>query len=132
MADYYNYNNVSVKVNGSGILANSASFSFSPQLSKDDRINRIGGDNYVAEGPLAGSMSLSYFVDANSGDPFYAPEAKPGQAVFSIDVGGLKINSGYLASYSWNASPHGIFKVNANFQFYEDFNGSFAPIILED
>ena len=74
MADYYNYNNVSVKVNGSGILANSASFSFSPTLSKDNRINKIGGDSYVADGPLAGSMSLNYYVDASSGDPFYMSE----------------------------------------------------------
>ena len=32
MADYYNYNNISLKVNGSGILANSASLSFSTNL----------------------------------------------------------------------------------------------------
>jgi|SaaInlV_100m_DNA_2_1039680.scaffolds.fasta_scaffold06199_3 hypothetical protein len=132
MADYYNYNNVSVKVGGSGILADSASFSFSNQLSASDRINKIGGNEYVADGGVNGTMSLSYFVDANSGDPFHMADVKPGQTSFPIDVGGLTINSGFLTSYSWAATPHGALKVSANFNFYEDFGGSFAPVILGD
>jgi len=59
-------------------------------------------------------------------------ETKPSQVTFPIDVGGLKINSGYLSSYSWSAGAHGIFQVNASFSFYEDFNGAFTPNILED
>ena len=132
MADYYNYNNVSVKVGGSGILADSASFSFSNQLSASDRINKIGGNEYVADGGVNGTMSLSYFVDANSGDPFHMADVKPGQTSFPIDVGGLTINSGFLTSYSWAATPHGALKVSANFNFYEDFGGSFTPVILGD
>ena len=132
MADYYNYNNISLKVNGSGILANSASLSFSNELVKSTRINRAGGDNYIAANGQNGSLSLSYYVDANSGDPFYMADAKPGQNVFSIDMGGMTIQSGYLNSYSWNASPHGILQVSANFNFYEDLAGTFSPTILPD
>ena len=132
MADYYNYNNISLKVNGSGILANSASLSFSNELVKSTRINRAGGDNYIATNGQNGSLSLSYYVDANSGDPFYMADAKPGQNVFSIDMGGMTIQSGYLNSYSWNASPHGILQVSANFNFYEDLAGTFSPTILPD
>ena len=58
MADYYNYNNISLKVNGSGILANSASLSFSNELTKSTRINRAGGDNYIATNGLNGTLSL--------------------------------------------------------------------------
>ena len=132
MADYYNYNNISLKVNGSGILANSASLSFSNELVKSTRINRAGGDNYMAANGQNGSLSLSYYVDANSGDPFYMADTKPGQNVFSIDMGGMTIQSGYLNSYSWNASPHGILQVSANFNFYEDLAGTFSPTILPD
>lgn len=132
MADYYNYNNISLKVNGSGILANSASLSFSNELVKSTRINRAGGDNYIAANGQNGSLSLSYYVDANSGDPFYMADTKPGQNVFSIDMGGMTIQSGYLNSYSWNASPHGILQVSANFNFYEDLAGTFSPTILPD
>ena len=132
MADYYNYNNISLKVNGSGILANSASLSFSNELTKSTRINRIGGDDYVASNGLNGSLSLNYYVDANSGDPFYMPNAKPGQNIFSIDMGGTTIQSGFLNSYSWSASPHGILQVSANFNFYEDLAGTFSPTILPD
>jgi len=132
MADYYNYNNISLKVNGSGILANSASLSFSNELVKSTRINRAGGDNYIATNGQNGSLSLSYYVDANSGDPFYMADAKPGQNVFSIDMGGMTIQSGYLNSYSWNASPHGVLQVSANFNFYEDLAGTFSPTILPD
>ena len=132
MADYYNYNNISLKVNGSGILANSASLSFSNELTKSTRINRIGGDNYIASNGTNGSLNLNYYVDANSGDPFYMADAKPGQNVFSIDMGGMTIQSGYLNSYSWNASPHGILQVSAGFNFYEDLDGTFSPTILPD
>lgn len=132
MADYYNYNNISLKVNGSGILANSASLSFSNELTKSTRINRIGGDNYIASNGINGSLSLNYYVDANSGDPFYMADAKPGQNVFSIDMGGTTIQSGFLNSYSWSASPHGILQVSANFNFYEDLAGTFSPTILPD
>ena len=132
MADYYNYNNISLKVNGSGILANSASLSFSNELTKSTRINRIGGDNYIASNGTNGSLSLNYYVDANSGDPFYVADAKPGQNVFSIDMGGMTIQSGYLNSYSWSASPHGILQVSAGFNFYEDLAGTFSPTILPD
>ena len=132
MADYYNYNNISLKVNGSGILANSASLSFSNELVKSTQINRIGGDSYLAANGQNGSLSLSYYVDANNGDPFYMADAKPGQNVFSIDMGGMTIQSGYLNSYSWNASPHGILQVSANFNFYEDLAGTFSPTILPD
>ena len=132
MADYYNYNNISLKVNGSGILANSASLSFSNELTKSTRINRIGGDNYIASNGINGSLSLNYYVDANSGDPFYVADAKPGQNVFSIDMGGTTIQSGFLNSYSWSASPHGILQVSANFNFYEDLAGTFSPTILPD
>jgi len=132
MADYYNYNNISLKVNGSGILANSASLSFSNELTKSTRINRIGGDNYIASNGINGSLSLNYYVDANSGDPFYVADAKPGQNVFSIDMGGTTIQSGFLNSYSWSANPHGVLQVSANFNFYEDLAGTFSPTILPD
>ena len=132
MADYYNYNNISLKVNGSGILANSASLSFSNELTKSTRINRAGGDNYIATNGLNGTLSLNYYVDANSGDPFYMPSAKPGQNIFNIDMGGMTIQSGYLNQYSWSASPHGILQVNATFNFYEDLQGTFSPAILPD
>ena len=132
MADYYNYNNISLKVNGSGILANSASLSFSNDLVKSSRINRIGGDNYMPSNGLNGALSLNYYVDANSGDPFYIADVKPAQRVYSIDMGGMTIQSGYLSSYSWNASPHGILQVSANFNFYEDLQGTFTPTILSD
>lgn len=132
MADYYNYNNVKIKVNNSGILANSAAFSFSNQLSKTNEINKIGDNEYVADGGVNGTLSLSYYIDANSGDPFNIPDLKPGQKVFSIDVGGLTINSGFLNSYSWSANPHGILAANANFDLYEYFGGTFSPTVLED
>lgn len=132
MADYYNYNNISLKVNGSGILANSASLSFSNELVKSTRINRIGGDNYLASNGQNGSLSLTYYVDASNGDPFYTADAKPGQSVFSIDMGGMTIQSGYLNSYSWSANPHGILQVSAAFNFYEDLAGTFSPTVLPD
>ncbi len=44
----------------------------------------------------------------------------------------MTIQSGYLSSYSWNASPHGIFQVSANFNFYEDLQGTFTPTFLSD
>jgi hypothetical protein len=132
MADYYNYNNISLKVNGSGILANSASLSFSNELVKSTRINRVGGDNYLASNGQNGSLSLTYYVDANNGDPFYMADAKPGQNVFSIDMGGMTIQSGYLNSYAWSANPHGVLQVSAAFNFYEDLAGTFSPTVLPD
>jgi len=132
MADYYNYNNISLKVNGSGILANSASFSHSTELSKSTKINRIGGDNYLASNGLNGTLSLNYYVDANNGDPFYMRDLKPGQNIFNIDFGGMEIQSGYLNSYSWGVTPHGILQVGANFNFYEDLGDGFSPTILPD
>ena len=132
MADYYNYNNISLKVNGSGILANSASLSFSNELTKSTRINRIGGDNYIASQGINGSLSLTYYIDANSGDPFYQADALPAQKTYTIDMGGMTIQSGYLSSYSWNANPHGILQVSTNFNFYEDFQGTFTPSFLPD
>jgi len=132
MADYYNYNNISLKVNGSGILANSASFSHSNELSKVTEINRIGGDGYLAAGGLNGTLSLTYYVDAINGDPLYMPDMKPGQNIFNLDFGGMAIQSGYLNSYAWSASPHGILQVSAGFQFYEDFGDGFSPEILPD
>ena len=58
-------------MNGSGILANSASLSFLTNLPNLPA-SIAGGDNYIATNGLNGTLSLNYYVDANSGDPLHA------------------------------------------------------------
>ena len=134
MPIYYNYNHVYFKINGQSILVDSATFGVNPDLAEKEEMDKAGGFERVASGPLGSSLSLTYFLTlappGESPDPL-----KPyleSQTPIPFEVAGMTLGGGYLTSYSFNASPFGPVRVNATIDFFEDFGGSFSPVTLPD
>ncbi len=129
--DYYNYNNVRLKVNNEDLLAVSASFSVGTSLDESNRIDQRGAFGYVPKGGVKTSVSLSFYPVGEGEDPFYQSTKTIGNT-YSIDAAGLTLQTGHLTSYKFNASPHGLATISVNLDFYEDLGGTFTPTILPD
>jgi hypothetical protein len=127
--DYYNYNNVRIRVNNQDLLADTASFSVGTNVAKSDRIDQKGAFGYAPAGGIKTSVTLSFHVQA--ADPFWA-STHNNDTTYSLDAAGLTLQTGYLTSYKFSASPHSLVKITVGLDFYEDFGGTFTPTILPD
>tara|TARA_Y100000593_G_scaffold31767_3_gene62471 strand:+ start:229 stop:1230 length:1002 start_codon:yes stop_codon:yes gene_type:complete len=128
--NYYNYNNVRLSVNGQELLADSASFSVNASSDHSAKVGQAGNFEYLPNAGLKTSASLSFFVTGQ--DPFYASTKQNESNIYSIDAAGLSLQTGYLNSYRFSASPHGPAKISIGLDFYEDFGGTFTPTTVQD
>jgi hypothetical protein len=119
---YTNYNNVNVKIDSASFLAESVSIDHSASLSPNYLLNRKSSFNYVTEESLKGSIQISYPITGKD----YLSNFISSEKSFSIDVGGLKIDKGYLSSYSFDLEQFQPIRITANIDFWGDINGSFS------
>ena len=127
---YYNYNNVRLRVNSQDLLADSASFATDARIGYNKSIDKRGGFDSVPTEGLTTTVNLDFFLTGI--DPFYPSTTSNIGQTYSIDAAGLTLQTGYLSSYKFAASPHGPAKVSVGLNFYEDFGGTFSPTLLPD
>ena len=96
------------------------SVNVSPSVLLGDRYN-IGDTPYAATAPVAGRLSFSYYVTGE--DPLRNKFSLDDNAIKGA-FGGASFQSGYLTSYSWNATPYAPVKVSAEIMFFDNLSGA--------
>ncbi len=117
----FNYNNVTIKVDGAPIFCASASADVRNSLSPSILAGRQSPEEYVVDSHLEGTAQVSYYL---SGEDILKKQMISGAGPVPMDLGGMTINSGYLISYSLLAEPYKPVVATANFNIYEDFVGN--------
>lgn len=116
-----NYTNIAVNVGGSGVFANSASYSFSVPI---EGVRALGQKNAIADipnGPIEGNLNIDYIITS----------ADPGHAIFtsivnnpgayngtSVSIGGQTFPNAYLTSHSLTAEANSIVNGSLSFTVY--------------
>lgn len=122
------YDNVDATVNGSGLLVTSAAIGESNDLLPITVLGRKGALEQTPNGPLRGSISLSYLIETFN-DPGYdrISYLKTGHNNFDypndkIVVGGLS-GEGYLTSYSFAANSNSPISAETTYIVFNGISG---------
>ena len=118
---YFNYNNVSVQVDSQPFLAESVSINTNAVFSSDLLIYKKFNEKPRPEGPLKGSIKLTYPITGKDYLSDFISSEKP----IRINVGGLIIPSGYLTSYSFNLGQFSPIETSVSIDFWGGIEGSF-------
>lgn len=120
--------NIAVIFNGTGIMAENASFISKNQLTPISILNRKGVVNQNTHGGIESNFSIAYIIEAN--DPIFVHSQfiKTGHQNIHFDgnalsIGGITGNC-YLTDYSLEISPNQIVKGNASFISYNELTGT--------
>ena len=116
----FNYNDITVKIDGQPLLCLNADASVSNPLSPSILANRQAPDSYVSDSHMIGTAQISYFLVGE--DPL-SKYMTSGAGPFPLNLGEVIINNAYLSSYSLSVEPFKPVVVQAGFKFYEDFLG---------
>lgn len=126
------FENCDVIINGSGILAQSASIDSSNSLIPVYTVGRKGIINQSPNGPITNKFSFSYIPEI-SNEPSY------NQAIFlknmlndllysgiRLNIGGIEGDNCYLENYSLKVSTNNITQANAGYVNYIPLNGGLS------
>jgi hypothetical protein len=127
--DVINYTNIAVKVGGSPVFANSASYSFSVPI---EGVRALGQKNAIADipnGPIEGTLNIDYIITA--ADPGYAIfqtiVGNPGAyAGTTVSIGGQTFTKAYLTSHSLTAEANSIVNGSLSFTVYGPGGGAMS------
>ena len=119
----YNQKDVRIKVNSADLFCNSATIKYDASLTPRYDLSSKNANEYFAGKATVGKLDIVYFLTGS--DPLVNNMINE-RTPISLDFNGLSINSGYLTSYSFDASPFGSLEIKASFDFYEKINGTFA------
>lgn len=125
------FDNCDVIVNGSGLLADSASLNIDNSLIPIYVLGKKGIVNQSPNGPLRSTFQFSYIPEV-SNEPNYNCTQIINQLLndiyysgVSLEIGGIIGTNCYLQSYSLKATPNNLIKVAAS---YISFTPTFGQI----
>ena len=118
----YNQKDARVRVNSQDLFCNSASLKYSTNLSPSLNISSTVSRDYRSSQPPNGSVSMTYFLTGS--DPLYTHVENELSPV-TINFNGLTV-TGYLTSYSFNANPFSDTEITADFNFYQNIEGTYS------
>ena len=125
------FNKCNVAVNGSGVMADSASIRTSNSLQPIRSVGKKGIIYQAPNGPLTTTYNISYLIETNN-----EPNYNVVQALRSIEnsfhnkgvvveVGGISALC-YLRSYSFSSSPNQPVKARVSYQSWKPTTGSLS------
>lgn len=119
---YFNYNNAKISITGQAFMAESVGISLQNSISPKILLNRRSSDDYVAEDGVKGALSLRYYLTGIDPLKNFIKNEKDS---ISVNFNGLGVQSGYLTSYSFEASPYSPVLIDAEISFFDNVTGSF-------
>lgn len=125
------FNNIDVKIQGSGILAESASISSKNSTQPVFTVGKIGQRGNAPFGPLTCSYNFSYFPELdNEPNRFISNTIKDmTNDLYSgvdIEVGGFSGSNCYLTRYNLEADANDPVRATANFISFGPISGAAA------
>jgi len=116
----YSFKDIKVSINGSGIYCSQAELQNTAQYVPAYNVASPMSNNYVGSRDVEGTLSLSYFL--TGADPLadFLNKTIP----FGVNMGGLKINSGYVDAYKLSANLTEPASAEVSIKFYEDIEGT--------
>lgn len=121
---FYNFKNLRVLVNGSGILATDMKLDVQANIAPAYLATQRHSKIYRADDGIGGNLSLNYYLTGSDPLKNYLTNEK---TPISGNLGGLSFNSGYLKSYNLNCGPNQPVSVSANIVFFDELKGIFNP-----
>ena len=126
------FDNCDVRINGTGVLADSASINSRNSISPAYSLGFKYPLNQVSEGPIETNIGVSYFMII-SGDPIFPivntlknlDPSVPYSGISGVLIGGVTGFNCYLNSFSIRSNPNELTKVNASFITFNSLSGQF-------
>jgi hypothetical protein len=122
---YYNHRNCNLRFNNKEILAINAELNTRANIQPIWQPHSKDNVGYAPDAQVQ-SLSFSYYLTGN--DPIL-PYIQNDLDTCTGDFGGLYFETGYLVSYSLNASPNAPIVANANILFFDRIKGNFNPSV---
>ena len=125
------FNKCNVVVNGSGIMASTASITTTNSLTPIRSVGKKGIIYQAPTGPLTTKYNMSYIVETNNEPNYNIVQAlKTTENQFHnnpivVEVGGIRACC-YLTSYSLDCKPNGPVTASVSYQSYKDTTGSLS------
>lgn len=122
------FDKVDVKVNNSGLLAESVTVESQNEIQPAYVLGKKGILNQVPEGPIETTFNISYYVKLDQ-EPVFAivNELKNLTGSYTgvnIEVAGCTGFQSYLVNYNLRSLPNELVKATANFITYTNLSGS--------
>lgn len=119
-----------VRINGTGILAESASINSANATEPGYFIGKKGVFNQVPEGPIQHNIQVSYFVHLTQ-EPVFAltnlfKTITGSYTGIDVEIGGVTGQQCFLTNYSLQSLPNELVKANATFISYVPLSGNFS------
>lgn len=118
---YYSFNKNQILLNGVYYPTIDASLSSENQISSLILSEQRHPNDYVAQGGLNGLAKINYYL---TGEDFLKTLFWDETTVVSGNFAGLYFNSGYLKSYSFQATPNSPIIISAELVFFEPIKGT--------
>lgn len=131
-----NWQNVVVKINGSGIKAQSVSFSNQSSLSPTFALGYKGSVNDSVNGPQTSEISINYTPQADQ-DPNwgilnqYKAQTLPELQPYLLNIGGIS-GMFYLNSYSINFQPNNLVGASVSYRCFSPISGELTALTYEN
>lgn len=122
---YYSYKDCEILVDNSPIHANSLEVSLSSSISPTFLGGKSLPDYYVPEDGIKGSAKVLYYV---TGSDFLRDYLSDDTRFLDLNLGGLKLKSGVVNSYSINGQPNSPVQAEAEIVFFGDIEGQFSTV----
>ena len=124
---YLTYKDCKLTLDGVEYYASNVSINvknkIQPKYLLGDRYN-VGDNPYMAGGAVDGTLSATYFLTGS--DPLRNKFSEDDENPISGNFGGTYFKSGYLKSYTIQATPHGPASVQAELVFYDNLSESLS------
>ena len=121
---FFNYKNCKVNLSGVDILAANASLDVQSSTEPNYLVDRRFSYNFVPTDNVVTSISVSYYL---TGKDLIKPFINNEKGVLTGNIGGLVFHSGYLSSYSINASPNQPALAEIQILVFDQVTGTFSP-----
>lgn len=120
---FYNFKNVSLKLNNNNFIVNDIQLSNEIQLQPRYVINNRISETVLPNSMWIGSLKINYYLTGLDylKQYIYSNELE----TITGNIGGLSFNQGYLSNYSLNIQPNSPLIVNATISFFDQLTGNF-------
>lgn len=126
------FNNCDVRVNGTGLMAESVSLSSQNSLSPIRPLGKKAQTSLEPEGPISSDLSVSYYIEVGKDLGYFEVSGMKATTNFenlsprTIIVAGVT-GSFYLTSYKLTISPNEAVKADVTYRSFEPLSGQIAP-----
>jgi hypothetical protein len=121
---FYSYKNGRILIDGKEILANDIAFSLASNPESHYFIENKNSNSFVPGNGVNGSLRLNYYFTGNDPLKTYLIEENKN---ISGNFGGLYFKSGYLTSYTIDATPNAPVNISTEIVFFDALSGNFSP-----